>query len=592
MSYMPFTPVIPSDKSKKAHYYTLPQGVRLRKDMSETDEGFGLMTNFVPNEKSLQTRPALKCLAENIYETGEVHGYSKVAFCGKCIFHIGQNLYTFSPDDNECTVLFGQMPDKRSVFCHFMSKLYIYCDCRVFCLDDTLGFSECEPDAPILYDKIKTFGINPKRNDKAINLITTRIGVSYITTDTTYFKLPLLADTSRPMKVIVNEAVLASDKYTFDEESITISKSSSSSDDKDLVVYYYVKNPDDIGFDDTIYRCECVTSFGGSVGGGTRLFFSGDANKKGSYYKSELQNPLNVPADSEEIVGDGCENVTAMIKMYGALIILCENSVYRMDYNLTQDGVYFTCKQISYGRGCDMPGSVQLVDNRVVFANSKEGLFIIDSTDEAGEHNIKPIGSNILKGQEMGFLDIDLANRTNAQSLDFDRKYYLFAGDMAYIWDYDKSHYSDNGNYAKSSGKLSWYIYDGLMNGTWFDMGTDICLLAVSHNAFYSFSLDEMVDFTSKIRSGDMDFGEGNCCKFVEKISVFLTKDSESDAELTVFCDGQAYYTQSLVKVCGKMHRLDIILPKKRLYKFGFMLETNGKMCIESINIEYRILSK
>jgi hypothetical protein len=103
-----------------------------------------------------------------------------------------------------------------------------------------------------------------------------------------------------------------------------------------------------------------------------------------------------------------------------------------------------------------MPGSVQLVDNRLVFAHSLSGVHMLISTENALENIVKPLSANInsLLLKESGLKD--------ACSCDHERYYWLKAGGHVYLWDYESTPYTGYADYEKAQRRLAWYRWDGI----------------------------------------------------------------------------------------------------------------------------------
>ncbi len=585
MAYIPYTNIIPDNEYAKTAEIPLAFGGTVL----EANEGVGAyLLNLDLLKLSAVTRKSLSRKSEIISDEGEIHSVVQQPFCSRVVMHIGTSLYTYSCSDAEFVKLEGDLPDMKSIMVHFMSCIYIYCDYRIFKLDDSFNLTECEAYAPIMFDDTSPTAPDiSKMLDVAINMISPKIRVRYKETTIMHAKFPLEPDFTRPIRVFNADTELSEEEYTISETRVTLSNGL---DTNRIELEYFVKNHDDIGYDDSFYGCVVVNTFGGAVGGGTRIFFTGNETKKGYYYKSELQNPLFVPSDEYEVIGDGCENVTALIKMYGNLVILTEKSVYLMSYTLNESGAVFSVKQLTDAVGCDIPDSVQLIDNRVVFCNSERGVYIIDSATDNGEHNIKPLGANILKGAGIGFLDNEKESLKNCKSADFDRKYYLFVGDRAYIWNYDESSFVDSGSYSTAQKRLIWQIYNGLISGLPCNFGNSLEIFSLSERAFYSFDGDsDNVNFL--YRSEKCDFGKSDTRKYVNSLSIMLASEEQNEIDLTVIADEKEYYKRK-INVCDKKLRIKIPLPKKQLYDFSVCLSGEGSVKLYSMSAEYMYLFK
>lgn len=597
MAYIPLTNRTMESDISGVYRYRLPSdGVRLSDNDGMTADGkCPLICNMDVLSGVISSRKGQHELTQSIDNDGVVHSMTKKTFCGKIILHIGTCLYSYTLEDTSLYLITDSLPDEKSLLCEFMSKLYIYCATRIYSLDDGFVFTEEVPEAPLLYDGLSADNaIESKRLDTAINAASPRIKIRYthgfeqqVNTTGTYFDLPCEIDTSRPFTVYVNSREI-NPKYLeiTGTKQLRITREVTVEFDSVAEIVYYVKNHEDIGFENILSKYEIAESYGGTAAG-TRIFFMGNPDKKGYYHKSQLQNPLFVASDEYEIIGDGCENVTAVIKMYGNLIIFTEKSVYRMIYSLADDGAVFSVKQVSSAMGCDCPDSVRLIDNRAVFANSEKGIFVVDISSDTDEHNIKPISGNINKGMGYGLLENSKEDIQNAFGVDYDRKYMLFVREKAYIWDYDTSSFTDSGNYAKAQERLTWYIYDGLYPGAFFETESGLMSFDREQKLFYAFSDDTREGFTWSILSGRIDFDDCKGQKYVTDMELVVKSSERAQLILTLYADGEPFFEREFEAAANERSRPKIRLPKKKLYDFGFCLSGNGSFSLEDVFIKY-----
>jgi hypothetical protein len=79
-----------------------------------------------------------------------------------------------------------------------------------------------------------------------------------------------------------------------------------------------------------------------------------------------------------------------------------------------------------------MTGSIQIIDNNVVFGNTETGLYILVSTVVKDERVVRPISGNI-NGTTLrpGLLSLLKSDLQNASSLDDGGKYWLCVGNVS-----------------------------------------------------------------------------------------------------------------------------------------------------------------
>lgn len=599
MSYIPYTYAPAGSDGKKVIYIPVPSGGLMLSDGVLPNGKSSVISNFDILNDGILTRKGFVCLSQSIPSEGQLHGITKTLFYGKTVVHVGTKLYSYGELDSEITEISASLPDEKSIFCMFMSKLYIYCKGHVFSLDKDFIFMEQVPDSALVFENASPIAAHGmKENGKAFNLVAPRVTVSYneVAPQSDYsgtrYVLPRYADTSRPVSVFVNDEEIDNSLINVAENRILINREVNIPSGADVVkISYFVKDTEELSYDDKLYGCNLSVAFGGNTNGGTRVFFTGNENHKGYYFRSDLQNPLYFGSDECEVIGDGCENVTAVMKMYGNLLIFTENSVFKMSHNITSNNVYYSVKEISNETGCDCPDSVQLIDNRVVFANSRKGVFIVDSANDTGEHNIKPISGNINEGFGRGLLECDPDKIKNSYSVDFDRKYMLVVGGCAYIWDYNASPFHDSGNYSKAQEKLCWYIYDDMHEGFYFESGINLVVLDKTDMSFYVLSdKGTKSDINFDVKSRDECFEAPLNKKYVTDMELSVCADVDAQVKLLLYSDGEGYFEKQLFVNNGKTTHVVISLPHKALYRFAFRLYGNGAVKVNHVMLKYKII--
>ena len=167
-----------------------------------------------------------------------------------------------------------------------------------------------------------------------------------------------------------------------------------------------------------IYSMRFSEWFGGGasgLAGGTRLFVSGSSDSPNEVRWSALNNPLYFPEKNFSYVGDEGDPITAFGKQGDMLVIFKKDSLYCTRYNqgaaitqedLTEQNVLdvetssavFPVYPISPNIGCDLPNTICLCNNKLVWANSRRsavyGLF---STGLYDERNVRELSLPIRK---------------------------------------------------------------------------------------------------------------------------------------------------------------------------------------------------
>lgn len=230
-----------------------------------------------------------------------------------------------------------------------------------------------------------------------------------------------------------------------------------------------------------IPRMSFHTWFGGDstgINSGTRLFMSGDrttGGKKNLVCWSDSNNPLYFPENSYAYIGDANDPVTAFGKQADMLVIFKEHELYYATYqaggdftaqdvldgkviDVTSSMARFPITQINAYIGCDCPHTIQLCNNRLVWATSEGKVYTLTSATPYSERNVREISGAIeplLKQESADALK-------NASSGDYDGHYVLQVGSRLYVLNYNSSGYENNTSYTGSTADrhMPWYVWD------------------------------------------------------------------------------------------------------------------------------------
>lgn len=224
-----------------------------------------------------------------------------------------------------------------------------------------------------------------------------------------------------------------------------------------------------------VKNCKYLIDYGGD--NDTRLFAWGNGSYKNRVIRSDLMDPTFWPENEYSDVGSSSEAVTACAKHYDKLLYMKERSIAFTSYQnpvtqgfwgASQTGASFPIYWINGAVGCDMPNSVQIIDNNVVFGNSELGIFIVANVSIRDERNVKPISGNI-NGSTIrpGLLSKSKADLQAASSVDDGSNYWLCVGSDIYLWNYRLSPFINSGDIAGDEERLSWFHHTNINAACW-----------------------------------------------------------------------------------------------------------------------------
>lgn len=526
------------------------------------------MNNFVPTDISLRSSGRFEGLERNENLIGTFHGITKRPFCGKMIMHFGTGLYCLEKNGSAWELLYEGVPDEKSMFCEFSSKLYFYGGTYVYGIDRNFNCVEELPEAPVYCENVnnETGTLINKCKDFKFNLLAPRIAISFSAADGVSFKLNLKCDTSRPIKAYNNENEVEVNTAKCTESRVYLKKSTDGNNP--VIIEYYLLDPAEISFDDFFAGCEVCESYGGSDVGGTRIFTAGNRQRPGEYCKSEVVNPLHFSEESLEKLGNGSDVITGFLKVYENLLIFTDRSVYKMSYSVMESGGFFSVRQINDSIGCDMPNSIQLIDNRAVFANSDLGVYTVVLTENGGEYNVLPVSGNVNDGDE-GLLSRDENELKSAFSVDSGGKYILCSGEKMFVWDYSSCGYTPSYSYEKAQGKLKWYVLKQNCGDRIFELGRRLFSLSESDGVLSKYdenAVTEECEFVTE----EYDFDCPTAKKTLFEMILNIATSEGSVMKFDFYGDGELFYSEKVYAKKSGEAFLNVKLPEKSVHRFSY----------------------
>ncbi|WP_087066446.1 hypothetical protein [Intestinibacillus massiliensis] len=355
-----------------------------------------------------------------------------------------------------------------------------------------------------------------------------------------------------------------------------------------------------------VIKCRYAATYGGQ--NNSRVVIGG--NGSSTFYISEVLDPAYFPADSDFTVSNNSSDIYGFGEQYDILCVFLERSIYGLSYSFADSEGRFSTVCINPDVGCDMPGTIQLIENRLVWCNTYGGAYTLVSTQIENERNVQPISRNI-RGNALrpGLLQED--GLKSAFSCDFENRYWLCVNGRAYVWDYGVSPYAYSGETDADAARLSWWRFDNI-HGVGFceDDGT---LYIVRDNRMVRFQND-FEDFGGAIMCRYQmplrDFGLQNYLKTVMECWITARADTASRIRIKYITENEpnGEYDTEDIRVPAKMWGgflwntfLWTVINfaksfrrkpnKKKVFLFGLLLENNEKsrdMSISAITLTWR----
>jgi hypothetical protein len=196
-----------------------------------------------------------------------------------------------------------------------------------------------------------------------------------------------------------------------------------------------------------------------------RIFITGNSNIPNAYWVmgiSDSNDCSYFPTKYIYKLTKSNKPVTGFTIHFGKLIVFTEDMTCTVDNSTFDNQASFPINYLNTEVGCDMPDSIQLIDNNPVWCNTYSGVKILVSSLIEGEKNVKDLSFNVNGDYERPGLLAE-AGLKQAVSFDSDGKYgIVLPSGIAYVWDYERGYSLNN---PKS---MKWFKWDNIKASCFF----------------------------------------------------------------------------------------------------------------------------
>lgn len=209
-----------------------------------------------------------------------------------------------------------------------------------------------------------------------------------------------------------------------------------------------------------IMDCPYAAVYGGT--GALCIVMAGSTTQPNAYFWNGNNAAMDAtywPMTQYQLAGDSSDPITGFGKQQSYLVVFKQHSVGRTmlstqyvslsgfsmgvensDGRLTLDLPYV---QINDKIGCDLPWTIQLIDNNLVWCNTHQGVHYLKDSSSAYENNIICISHKVNGSMTKSGLLEAVRNAADVCSCDDTRKYWLVASGEVWAWDYSISDEKD-----------------------------------------------------------------------------------------------------------------------------------------------------
>lgn len=471
------------------------------------DLPYNIASNESPSMQNLNWHDGVLCSRDgqryvNQSKAGQTaYACNSTLYYGRVFFHIGNRIYMMDPiNDPDTMVDMGvRVPDNRGSFFR-----YAFSDTEYLLYKNKGGFIKIDYDsatneytassvaddayAPIILINGKPgvdgAGVGDQYEDENRLSPKKRVQFTADGVNTDYY-LPTYAvldadgkhsTVDKLLEVYVDGVLMEKGRdkdYTFSRANSCVHFNVAPSNHSNLAVnnvevVYSKKNTDAYN---SIMDCNFGMAFGGTVN--LCILLAGcSAQPNAVFWNANNNVAMDLsywPISTYNLCGDADDPVTGFGKQQQMCVVFKKNSIGRMSYDTqTVNGIAypaFNYANINAETGCDLPWTIRLCNNNLVFCNTELGVHYLKNSSAAYENNVECISQKVNGGVHGG--NVGLLNRVRGKNVDHDsvcaitdgRRYMLcIPGGYTYEWDYELSTWD----------KPTWFYHTGIRAKAFF----------------------------------------------------------------------------------------------------------------------------
>ena len=268
-------------------------------------------------------------------------------------------------------------------------------------------------------------------------------------------KDPAIPATLAIDSITVDGATVASTGYSFDPATGLITFQTAPPvtlpfSNNTVRVTYTWPNADYTAAYNSIMDCPYAIVFGGNQN--ICMVVGGCTAQPNAFFWNGNNVAMDVgywPMQQYNLGGDTEDAITGFGRQQGHLVVFKNHSVGKVsmeltDLNDTQNTtarVYIEMDytQINSRIGCDLPWTIQLIDNNLVFCNTDQGVHFVKDSSSAYENNIVCISTKVNGDNGRTGLLKRVRDASLVTSFDDEKRYWLIADGKVFCWDYELS---------------------------------------------------------------------------------------------------------------------------------------------------------
>lgn len=456
------------------------------------DLEFEQNVNQSPNMLNMMYRNGTfgKRYGQEISDTLEDNIYSVTVFSGKRVIHAGTNIYV------DGVVALQNIPEERGIFIRFGECLYYKIGTSFYEYKETNGvyawgvmvpyvpdvYINCQPQKDGTYDMMDS-----------LNLLSLKFKCVY-NPDGTAKDFYAYGDEENIIDWTVDPIVVVDDVTKTKGTDFTVNTTDKyirfttapAHGDMSVEITFTMKS-ENLELDrNRLLNCKYFNAYGAN--GNQNLFMGGGGASKIFY--SESYDATYFPENNWTLIGSTEDDVTAFGLQYNNLLVFKPREIYSIYSYMVTAAMVPTDSESEIGTeafgativnsriGCDVPHSMQLVNNQLTWMNSREGICTLVSTSISDERNVRVISRNINRTNHLGVQGLlDYTEDLNKiTSVDFNEKYFIVLPEngICFMWDYAISPFLVSSSKTTDPKELDWFVFDHFYVNEFINRGQEL----------------------------------------------------------------------------------------------------------------------
>lgn len=523
------------------------------------------MENMYWVDGALGSRPGQR----NMYETplAAVYATHERLFNGSAVFHAGTKLYAMDIETGIATEIYAGLTAQWGVFFIFDDDLYYKNGVNYVVINSVFHV-----DVVVGFEPIIVINRNPDGTGGSINQSENRIAAGkwvHFTSNGTdaIYHLPIIGLDATPLVAIVNGVTMAeTTNFTVDRTAGTVTFLVIPVEGglNNVKIKLFKSNTEALA---SIMTSRAAINYGGDNDLG--VVIGGCTAQPNAYFWSGnngvIMDPTYFPMENYNLAGNADEYITTFGKQQKLLVIFKEHSMGKTTFSIEtisgKDYLKMPYIGINANTGCDLPRTVQLVQNNLVWCNTSTGICMLLDSTTANENNIATLSRNVNgTTQRPGLLsDIRNVSASVVSAVDDDERFWVVANGNAYVWDYTIS------PYGGVEENLSWFLFTNINAVTWFKDLSRIFYGTVDGNivTFDAEYNDMDAAYERKYSFAPQIFEHYGVLKDVVKVIFTVRSDSDTVIDILYDTDYESRYDPTPIRAYSNK-----LVPRNLVYRF------------------------